>query len=121
MIKAVQEDDKKAIEDIQEKLAGQAYVFTIEVKEKSYFGDIEESFVQLDREVTVLLNQEVVYAFNDVHVGYYGGMGAGWFIEETSNNLSQEMMETLSYFDIRWPEINVPRPEQIRKITNIRS
>ena len=114
MVDSVAKDDQRSIAEINSKLANKEYVFRSLVESKASIPNPDDEYVELKRHIRVLLNEVEVYRYEDIHYGYRGGNGTGWFVEESESNLDQDIMETLCYFGIEWPALNVPKPEQIR-------
>ena len=52
----------------------------------------------------------VVYEWKSVYFGYYGGMGAGWFVEEDDTTLNLDVETMLRTCGIKLETPDVPRP-----------
>jgi len=61
MISAVQNDDEIAIEKIQDDIAGNVYAITFEVNDVASIPDEYEEYVQLERDISLLINSVNVY------------------------------------------------------------
>lgn len=115
MISAVQNDDEIAIEKIQDDIAGNVYSITFEVNDVASMPDEYEEYVQLERDISLLINSVNVYQWQEVLYGSHGSDGAGWSVEEEQSNLKQDVMETLSFFGVEWPPFKVPKPAELKR------
>ncbi len=66
----------------------------------------------LSRTISVLHRNVEVMSWTEEYFGYYGGMGAGWFVEEgDSDGPPPGLRDLFSAFGIVFPEVVVPKPE----------
>jgi len=114
MIRSLEEDDEESQIKIKSLLQEKKFIFSNHINSKAIIPDPNDEWVQFTRDVIIKINDTKVYEYSDIHHGYYGGGGAGWFTEEEQNSLEQRVMEVLCYFEIEWPELQVPKPEQLK-------
>lgn len=114
MIRSVEEDDAVTLRKMKSSLDKKKYIFSTKIISKAFIPDPHDEWVQLNRSITIKINDEDVYDYSDINYGYYGSAGSGWFVEEEENSLDQNVMESLSYFGIKWPDLVVPKPEELK-------
>ena len=115
MISAVQSDDEIAIEKIQADIDSNVYAISFKVNDVASIPDEYEEYVQLERNISLLINSVSVYEWQEVLRGSRGGDGDEWTVEEAESNLKQDVMETLSFFGVEWPLFEVPKPEELKR------
>lgn len=113
MIEAVRDSDETAIGQFKQELSTGKIKFEIKQDEEAFQPDPDDNYVELDRELELLLNGEIVYEWQDIHYGYYGGMGAGWFVEQDESTLDFDIEEMLEVFEIELPKAVVPKPDEL--------
>ena len=115
MIESLQREDDQTIYELKDFLSSKKFIFSTQISKNVSFPDPNDQWVQLNREVVILINQIKVYEFSDVHVGYYGTGGTGWYTEEQESTLKQNVKEALSFYEYEWPNLQIPKPEEVRE------
>jgi hypothetical protein len=69
------------------------------------------SYTEVTQELTLRLGGVSVAEWTQTYWGYYGGMGAGWWVEEGDNTLSQSgVAELIEKLELEIPRPDVPQP-----------
>ena len=114
MISALENGDQALITNIELELVNKVHVISFAVNDVATIPDQYEEYVQMERDAAVLIDGVSVYQWQEVLYGSYGGGGAGWFIEEGSSNLREDVMKALSFFGVQWPTSTVPKPSELK-------
>jgi len=115
MISIVQNGDQLSIKKVEQDIVNRVYILSFVVNDVATIPDEYDEYVQLNREILLLINDVDVYQWSEVLYGSYEGGNAGWLVEEAENELEQDVMETLSFFGIEWPPSRVPKPEELKE------
>jgi len=115
MIESLQRDDDQTIRELKDCLSSKNFIFSTQISKNVTIPDPNDQWVQLKREIFIMINNIKVYDFSDAHVGYYGSGGTGWYIEQQESTLNQNIKETFSFYGYEWPNLQIPKPEEVRE------
>ena len=69
-------------------------------------------YTEVAQNLTLMLGGVSVAEWVQTYWGHYGGMGAGWWVEEGDNTLSQSgVAELIEKLELKIPEPDVPQPD----------
>ncbi|MBT8519767.1 hypothetical protein G6734_02785 [Polynucleobacter paneuropaeus] len=102
--------DQASVEGLYGELEGHGIGFEIYNEDKVEFKTDGGEYTQLTQHSRLRLGGEVVYEWKSVYFGYYGGMGAGWFVEEDDTTLNLDVETMLRTCGIKLETPDVPRP-----------
>lgn len=114
MISALETGDQALITNIELELENKVHIISFAVNDVATIPDQFEEYVQMERDAAVLIDGVIVYQWQEVLYGSYGGDGAGWLIEEGSSNLREDVMRALSFYGVQWPTLAVPKPSELK-------
>jgi hypothetical protein len=80
-------------------------------EEEVEFIDEPSQYTQLIQHNDILIADHVVYQWEVTYFGYYGGGGAGWFVEEEENLIDVDVYNLLIELGIYLDTPDVPKPE----------
>ena len=79
--------------------------------EEVEFIDEPSQYTQLIQHNDILIADHVVYQWEVKYFGFYGGGGAGWFVEEEENLMDEDVYNMLNELGIYLDTPDVPKPE----------
>ena len=113
MVLAADENDVASIEKYKEHMKKGELVLSILVEEKVSIPDEEDKYFQLDRKLSLLIDGESIYLWQDQNNVYFGGEEEEWLFEETESSLDAKVDTLIEVFDIKLPEFSLPNTGDI--------
>jgi hypothetical protein len=110
LMKYVAEGDSDNAGYFYKQLQEQGLKLEIDRDDRVEFKADSGEYTQLTQISKLKLGGEVVYKWESVYFGYYGGMGACWFVEQDTDGLDLEVEKLLKACGIALSAPNVPKP-----------
>jgi len=108
MVLAADENDVGSVEKYKEQIKKGELVLSILVEEKVSIPDEEDKHFQLDRKLSLLIDGESIYRWQDQNNVYFGSEEEEWLFEETESSLDTNVDTLIEVFDIKLPELSLP-------------
>lgn len=111
MLKAAEEYEEEETLKILEEARASGWILHLETVPGEPHPEPDGLTSSVDQHCVLTLGPEVVAKWKASYAGYYGGMGAGWWIEEYDNTRPSGISELLETAEIEEETPDLPAPE----------
>ena len=111
--KMADDGDDDAIDRLTQELAENELELVVvqNTEDVTFHDDNGYQFTEVVQTNKLTIGKQIVYEWEITYWGAYGGMGAGWWVEEANSSLDNDVQYLLEQLDYELETPDVPRPK----------